>query len=187
MRTIALLTFQSCKKADKLPYERAPTKIPHRNRERGFHQSAYFRPCAFRRLGPQSWIRRRGLWMFLDEPIKQILKDTRELWDRDTTRPWVRATFNKMIECRTAALGGNCTHPKLRCDASITLARPDRARAAVTAGRFSGNRSNRRNYPTFPIPALFSPCPENSGLSLKKTATCCMTYQCWELRQYCNG
>jgi hypothetical protein len=43
--------------------------------------------------------------MQLHEPIKQILKDTRPIWDRDSTRPCVRESFRKMIECRTAVLG----------------------------------------------------------------------------------
>ena len=43
--------------------------------------------------------------MQLDEPIKQILKDTRPIWDRGSTRPCVRESFRKMIECRTPVLG----------------------------------------------------------------------------------
>jgi len=43
--------------------------------------------------------------MQLDEPIKEILIDSRELWDHDGTRPCVRENFKKMIECRTPALG----------------------------------------------------------------------------------
>jgi hypothetical protein len=43
--------------------------------------------------------------MYLKEPIKQILEDTRELWDRDTSRPWVRETFKRMIDCRTPIMG----------------------------------------------------------------------------------
>jgi hypothetical protein len=39
--------------------------------------------------------------MQLDEPIKQILKDTRPIWDRGSTRPCVRESFRKVIECRT--------------------------------------------------------------------------------------
>jgi hypothetical protein len=41
----------------------------------------------------------------LAEPIKQILKDTRPVWDDDGTRPYVRESFRRMIECRTPALG----------------------------------------------------------------------------------
>ena len=43
--------------------------------------------------------------MQLDEPIKQVLIDSREFWDHDGTRPCVRENFKKMIECRTPALG----------------------------------------------------------------------------------
>ena len=43
--------------------------------------------------------------MFLKEPMKQILVDGRDLWDHDGTRPCVRESFRKMIECRTPALG----------------------------------------------------------------------------------
>ena len=43
--------------------------------------------------------------MPLDEPIKEILIDSREFWDHDGTRPCVRENFKKMIECRTPALG----------------------------------------------------------------------------------
>src|SRR5579859_2368015 len=43
--------------------------------------------------------------MQLHEPIKQILKDTRPIWNRDSTRPYVRESFRKMIECRTPVLG----------------------------------------------------------------------------------
>jgi hypothetical protein len=37
--------------------------------------------------------------------MKQILKEAREIWDHDGTRPCVRESFSRMIECRTPALG----------------------------------------------------------------------------------
>lgn len=43
--------------------------------------------------------------MPIEEPIKQILKDTRLSWDRDGTRQDVRESFRKMIDCRTPVLG----------------------------------------------------------------------------------
>jgi hypothetical protein len=43
--------------------------------------------------------------MQLDEPIKQVLKDTVLVWDHDGTRPCVRKSFRRMIDCRTPALG----------------------------------------------------------------------------------
>jgi hypothetical protein len=43
--------------------------------------------------------------MRLEEPIKQILIDTRPLWDHSGTRPAVREGFRRMIDCRTPALG----------------------------------------------------------------------------------
>jgi hypothetical protein len=43
--------------------------------------------------------------VILDESIKQILIETRPLWDHDHTRPSVRESFNRMILCRTPALG----------------------------------------------------------------------------------
>lgn len=43
--------------------------------------------------------------MPLEEPIKQILKDTRLSWDHDGTRPCVRESFRRMIDCRTPVLG----------------------------------------------------------------------------------
>jgi len=43
--------------------------------------------------------------MFLIDPMKQILTDSRDVWDHDGTRPCVRESFRKMIECRTPALG----------------------------------------------------------------------------------
>lgn len=43
--------------------------------------------------------------MRLDDPIKQILIETRPIWDHDGTRPSVRESFNRTIECRTSALG----------------------------------------------------------------------------------
>ena len=39
------------------------------------------------------------------EPLKQILAATRVYWDRTETRPAVRHNFEKMIICRTPALG----------------------------------------------------------------------------------
>ena len=39
------------------------------------------------------------------EPLKQILIDTRDYWDHPRTRPAVRENFNRMINCRTPALG----------------------------------------------------------------------------------
>ena len=40
------------------------------------------------------------------EPLKQILSRTRSYWDRDETRPAVRQAFDRAVQCRTAALGG---------------------------------------------------------------------------------
>jgi hypothetical protein len=39
------------------------------------------------------------------EPLKQILIDTRDCWDHAGTRPAVRENFNRVINCRTPALG----------------------------------------------------------------------------------
>ena len=39
------------------------------------------------------------------QPLKQILVRTRDQWDRIETRPAVRANFERVINCRTRALG----------------------------------------------------------------------------------
>ncbi len=39
------------------------------------------------------------------DPLKQILVSTRTFWDRPETRPAVRKNFEKVISCRTLALG----------------------------------------------------------------------------------
>ncbi len=41
----------------------------------------------------------------IDQPLKRILQDNRELWDVPAVRAVVRQNFNKMLQCRTAALG----------------------------------------------------------------------------------
>ncbi|HZQ22700.1 MAG TPA: transposase [Terriglobales bacterium] len=41
----------------------------------------------------------------IKEPLKQILESTRYRWDSDHYRPVVRDNFNRMINCRTLALG----------------------------------------------------------------------------------
>src|SRR5262249_2025766 len=41
----------------------------------------------------------------LKQPLKQILIETRHLWDRAETRPAIRKSFDKVIKCRTEALG----------------------------------------------------------------------------------
>jgi hypothetical protein len=41
----------------------------------------------------------------IEKPIKQILIDGREFWDHDGTRPCVRESFRRMIECGTPVLG----------------------------------------------------------------------------------
>lgn len=38
-------------------------------------------------------------------PLKRILRESRGLWDLESTRPAVRSAFKKAIECGTAALG----------------------------------------------------------------------------------
>lgn len=43
--------------------------------------------------------------MLLEDPMKEILIETRTMWDHDDTRPCVRENFKRMIACRTAALG----------------------------------------------------------------------------------
>src|SRR5439155_5303845 len=40
-----------------------------------------------------------------NQPLRRILVATRGHWDRDGTRPAVRQNFEKMINCRTPALG----------------------------------------------------------------------------------
>jgi hypothetical protein len=39
------------------------------------------------------------------ELLRQILEDSRDLWDQPETRPAVRENFAKMLDCRTPALG----------------------------------------------------------------------------------
>jgi hypothetical protein len=39
------------------------------------------------------------------QPLRQILIDTRDLWDRAETRPAVRENFDRVTKCRTPALG----------------------------------------------------------------------------------
>jgi Putative transposase/Transposase zinc-binding domain len=41
----------------------------------------------------------------IEEPLKQILESTRHVWDSDHFRSAVRDNFDKMIDCRTLALG----------------------------------------------------------------------------------
>jgi hypothetical protein len=43
--------------------------------------------------------------MIYKQPLKQILAATQEHWDRAETRPAVRQNFQKMLSCRTPALG----------------------------------------------------------------------------------
>jgi hypothetical protein len=43
--------------------------------------------------------------MRYQQPLKQILNATREQWDRAEMRPVVRENFEKVILCRTSALG----------------------------------------------------------------------------------
>lgn len=43
--------------------------------------------------------------MRYEQPIRQVLIATRSYWDRPETRPAVRQNFDKVIRCRTSALG----------------------------------------------------------------------------------
>ena len=43
--------------------------------------------------------------MLRREPLKEILADTREIWDQPEVRPAVRLNFHKVLKCRTEALG----------------------------------------------------------------------------------
>jgi hypothetical protein len=43
--------------------------------------------------------------MRVKQPLKQILSATRDHWNRPETRPAVRQNFERMINCRTPALG----------------------------------------------------------------------------------
>ncbi|HMH01230.1 MAG TPA: transposase zinc-binding domain-containing protein, partial [Terriglobales bacterium] len=43
--------------------------------------------------------------MRYEHPIKQILLDNRHLWDHPQTRPAVRENFQRVLDCRTPALG----------------------------------------------------------------------------------
>jgi len=40
------------------------------------------------------------------ELLRQILEDTKDVWDQPETRPAARENFARMLNCRTAALGG---------------------------------------------------------------------------------
>ncbi len=44
--------------------------------------------------------------MRYEQPIKQILLDNRHLWDHPRTRQSVRENFQRILNCRTPALGG---------------------------------------------------------------------------------
>ena len=43
--------------------------------------------------------------MTIKDPLKQILESARHLWDSDEFRSVVRNNFDRMINCRTLALG----------------------------------------------------------------------------------
>jgi hypothetical protein len=43
--------------------------------------------------------------MKYQDPLRQIQSQTRPYWDRDETRPAVRRSFRKALQCRTPALG----------------------------------------------------------------------------------
>src|SRR5579872_517851 len=45
--------------------------------------------------------------MFIKDPLKLILANTRSPWGNEGMRPTVRENFAKMIRCRTPALGAN--------------------------------------------------------------------------------
>ena len=43
--------------------------------------------------------------MRYEQPLKEIFAATRDQWDREETRPAVRENFDKVLRCRTLALG----------------------------------------------------------------------------------
>jgi hypothetical protein len=59
--------------------------------------------------------------MRYQQPLREILNDARDLWDRPEVRDAVRDSFNKVAACRTDALGAEvfasdyeekvCFHP----------------------------------------------------------------------------
>ena len=101
--------------------------------------------------------------MFLEEPIKQILKDARSVWDHDGTRPCVRESFRKMIECRTAALGWQTYASDTEVRRVYHTCKVRSCPSCGYRATFNGNGSSGHSSWMSLTPALSSPCLMFSG------------------------
>ena len=104
------------------------------------------------------------------ELLRQILEGTRDLWDRPDTRPDVRENFARMLNCRTAALGGEVYasptgEETLFCHTCKSRACPSCGYRATLLWQ----EMMRALLPD--TPALALPCQASSGRSFSKTAT----------------
>jgi hypothetical protein len=88
-------------------------------------------------------------------PLKEILVLSRKDWDRDDMRADVRQAFQKVLDCRTEALGAEVFGSR---EEERTVFHTCKSRACPSCGRRATllwHESNGGNCPTFPM--LMSP------------------------------
>jgi hypothetical protein len=109
------------------------------------------------------------------QPLKQIVIATRTHWDRPEIRPAVRDNFDKLINCRTPALGADVlaseTEEKLVCYTCKSRSCPSCGQRATLLWQ----REQWNALPTCPTPASALRCPANYGQSFDGTANSSMT------------
>jgi hypothetical protein len=85
--------------------------------------------------------------MIRKEPLKQILAETREYWDHPGVRQTVRDNFNKVLACRTIALGAeiyrSSTEEKL-------VFHTCKSRSCAVCGQWAMERWQQEMYNTLP-------------------------------------
>lgn len=102
--------------------------------------------------------------------LKQILVDTRPLWDHDGTRPDVRENFLKIIACGTLALGVEDYASETERLVVYHTANPDFVRVVGIERRDCGKRNWNPYSQTSAMLASTLRYQAFSGQSFNKTA-----------------
>jgi len=97
------------------------------------------------------------------DPLKTILSQGRQYWDRDQMRAAARRDFDKAMRCRTAELGAEVYSSENRELTSTTPANREPARVVATAPMYSGYASGGPPCQMHSIRGLRSQCRICSG------------------------
>jgi len=111
-----------------------------------------------------------------NQSLAKILMNGRVCWDRAEFRPAARREFDKVLKCRTPALGPQSLRQIRKQKLFVTAVNRELVLVAGIEPPCYGNGNSGPPFPTSPTKVLSLLCQMFSGLSFGGIAICCMIY-----------